>query len=408
MKLARAFAFAVSLLGGAAIASAASVPPLQGPLDPSNLLYYFNTLVGSINQSVPGYQPLNFLDNGSMLINQRGTAEATGSNTGGCAVTAYASDRWCIDTNVTSGAGFGRVLTSSSGVTFALGFPNMLSVYRKTGALLQPVCAWQEIETLRFQSLQGRPVILSAYLAANTSFPTGGVVTGHLVTGTGTNEGLGSLRSAVGMTASPAITPAFAGVATAAVTLTATPTATATRYSSAPMQVPAGATEGAVAFCFTPSTETAGTADGFLITGTQLEQADPNQITAGRYQRPPPADELLRAQRFFWQITDPAATVEVPSSCFVTAANTTVKCGVYLPTQMQIAPVTAISTSTSFGIVVTAGTAGTCTTLAATASSNSVNSIGVTCTTGGTIALGSATPLIGAGTAGTLNASADF
>lgn len=75
---------------------------------------------------------------------------------------------------------------------------------------------------------------------------------------------------------------------------------------------------------------------------------------------------------------------------------------------LRTTPTTAVSTATSFGIWLTAGTAGTCTTLAATASSNGVNQIGLTCTTGGTIALGTGTNLIGAATAGTISAFADY
>jgi hypothetical protein len=299
-------------------------------------------------------------------------------------------------------------VTSASGSTFAPGFLNMVSLYRNSGALTQPICLEQQIESALFNKLQGRSVILSAWLANNAVVPSGNAATFYLWTGTVADEGLGSLRSAVGMTTSPALTPALTGLATAGSFTTAALTRTATRYSSTQIAVPTTAIEGIVAICWTPGTETAGTNNGILITGVQMEEADPNQTSAGRFVRTSEAEEVARAQRFFWQITDPAATVEIPSACFVTAANTTVKCGVWLPQPMAIAPVTAISTSTSFGIVVTAGTAGTCTALAATASSNSTKSIGVTCTTGGTIALGSATPLIGAATVGTLNASADY
>jgi hypothetical protein len=75
---------------------------------------------------------------------------------------------------------------------------------------------------------------------------------------------------------------------------------------------------------------------------------------------------------------------------------------------MRAVPTTTVGTATSFGILLTAGTAGTCTTLAASASSNTTQQIGLTCTTGGTIALGTGTMLIGAATGGTLSASADY
>lgn len=416
MKKLAAVLFGLLLASGA---MAASIPlpgqpgaPVNPPYDPSNLGSYLYQVIQGANQWASGYQPLNLLDNGAMVVNQRTAAERQGGTTSGPAATNYCADRWAADANVTSGAIYCNELTSSTGVTFAPGFPNMVSLYRKTGALTQPGCLEQEIETARMTQLQGRGVILSGYFAANTGAPSGVTATFYLWTGTGTNEGLGASTvygSAIGMTASPALTPALTGLATAGSYTTPALTTTATRYSSAPIQVPLTATESIVAVCFTPGTETFGTTDGILITGMQAEEADAAQTTAGRFERVPSAEDLARSQRFFWLITDTAATTEIPSACFVTTANTTVKCGVWLPQQMAAVPITTASGATaSFGIVVTAGTAGTCTALNATASSNTTRSIGVTCTTGGTIALGSATPLIGAATTQTLSASADF
>jgi hypothetical protein len=417
MHVLRSFLAALLVLA-APLAHAASLPAvnqqqLQMPSMGGDLQAYTNTL----NANVPGFGSLyagkNYLDNGAMFVKQRGTAEITGGTTSGCAVLSYVADRWCVDTNVTSGAGFGIVATSTP--TPPPGFQNEIRFYRKTGALLQPVQLMQEIESARFTQLQGKMVIASCYVQPLAGFTATAAITMNLITGTGADEGLGALRSAVGMTASPAITPALTGVATTALTAgTGSPsfvlgtTATWSRIYSIPAVVPATATEGVFALGFTPVGSSSGTTDGIAVTGCMLEQADPNQTAPSAFEFQPPGYDLARAQRFYWQIADPAATVNIPSSCNVTTANTTVKCGVWLPVQMQTAPVTAISTATSFGIWLTAGTAGTCTTLAASASSNTVNNIGVTCTTGGTIALGTGTNLIGAATAGTLNASADY
>lgn len=414
--LVAAFATIVMLTSGVL---AASIPlpgqsgaPYAPPYDPSALGSYLQLTLQATNQWASGYQPLNYLDNGFMTVQQRGTGTATCGGTSGPASTAYGADRWACEVNVGSQQGRQTPVTSASGVTFAPSVANMTSLFRNANALTQPICLEQEIETARFTQLQGRPVILSAWLAANTGAPSGVTATFYLWTGTSTNEGLGAstiFGSAIGMTASPALTPAMTGIATAGSYTTPALTTTATRYSSAPILVPTTATEGVAAICWTPGAETAGSTDGILIGAAQLEEAEGTQTTAGRIERVPAAEDLARSQRFFWQITDPAATVEVPSACFVTAANTTVKCGVWLPQPMIAAPITTASGATaSFGIVVTAGSAGTCTALNATASSNTTRSIGVTCTTGGTIALGSATPLIGAATTQTLSASADF
>lgn len=337
----------------------------------------------------------NIVQNGDMAVQQRGTGERTGGTTT-IPSSAYSADRWGCNANVTSGAAFCAALTT----TPPTGMRGSQSVYRKTGALTQPVCMMQEISTADFTPLAGQVVTLSftAKALAGMIADNAGVMNAYIFTGTGADEGLQSF------TASPAITPAFTGISstlTKAVTLT-----TSYQRFSYTATIPGTATEGAVAFCFTPTATGAGVTDGFNFSGVQLEQAS----FASPYEFKTYGLEFVLAQRHYWQIVDPAATVELPSSCFVTAANTTVKCGVYLPTTMRAVPVTNVAVSTSFGIVVTAGTAGTCTTLAATASSNTINSIGVTCTTGGTIALGSATPLIGAATGATsiLSASADF
>lgn len=419
MHVLRSLLAAVCLALAVPLAHAGSIAAVnQQQLQIPGIGADLQSLTNSVNANVPGFSSLyagkNYLDNGAMFVAQRGTAEKTGGTTSGCAVLSYVADRWCVDTNVTSGAGFGIVATATP--TPPPGFQNEIRFYRKTGALLQPVQLMQEIESARFTQLQGKMVIASCYVQPLAGFTATAAVTMNLITGTGTDEGIGALRGAVGMTASPAITPALTGVATTALTAgTGSPsfvlgtTATWSRIYSIPVVVPATATEGIFALGFTPVGSSSGTTDGIAATGCMLEQADPNQTAPSAFEFQPPGYDLARAQRFYYQVADPAATVPLPSACFVVTANTTVKCGLWLPVQMQTTPVTAIPVAASFGIVVTAGTAGTCTTLAATASSNTVGSVGLTCTTGGTIALGSATPLIGAAAASAnVNASADF
>jgi hypothetical protein len=410
-----------ALVSGAISAHAASIPPMspQQCQIPEVCADINAMMTSSLNPNLPGFTSMfvakNYLDNGAMFVKQRGTAAIAGGSTAGCAVLSYIADRWCVDTNVGSGVGKGQVATATP--TPPPGFQNEIKVWRDSGALTQPVELMQEIETARFIQLQGKTVIASCYVQPMAALSSAsGAVTMNLVTGTGTDEGLGALRSAVGMTASPAITPALTGVATQALTagvgsssFNLGTTAVWSRIWSAPVPVPATATEGVFMIGFTPVGSASGTTDGFAVTGCMLEQADPNQVAPSAYEFLQPDYDLRRSQRFYWQIADPAATVALPSACFVTTANTTVKCSLWLPVQMAITPVTAIPVSASFGVVATAGTAGTCTALAATASSSSVNSVGVTCTTAATIALGSATPLIGAAAASAnINASADF
>ena len=343
-----------------------------------------------------GLSPLNFrnlVQNGGMAVQQRGTGERTGGTTT-IPTAAYSADRWGCNANVTSGQAFCAASTTSP----PTGFSGFQTVYRKTAALTQPVCMMQEIPTTDSTAVAGQVVTLSFYAEALAGMiaDNGGVLNAYVFTGTGSDQGLQSF------TASPAITPAWTGIAstfTKAVTLT-----TSFQRFSLTGTIPSAATELGVAFCFTPTASGAGTTDGFGFTGVQLEQGP----VATPFEFRPYAIENQIALRYYFQLADGAATVTYPSSCNVTTANTTVKCNYILPSIMRAVPVTTVGTATSFGVWLTAGTAGTCTTLAAAASSNTTQAIGLTCTTGGTIALGTGTALIGAATGGILSASADF
>ena len=153
--------------------------------------------------SDPG-NPRNFLLNGDMAINQQGSATITGGTT---TITAlqFSADRWFVDTNVTSGAGRSVVKTATPAPP--TGFTQEINAFRNSGALTQPVCLIQEIETTRSTQLAGQYVVLSAYLyqAAGLTAPAN-VVSGYVIYGTGTDQGIATL------TASPAITPAWTGI----------------------------------------------------------------------------------------------------------------------------------------------------------------------------------------------------
>jgi hypothetical protein len=357
-------------------------------------------LLGAGGGGVANNTPRNLLDNGAMNIVQRavGTATTACGGTSGTTALTYTADRWACLANVGSQAGDFKVATSSP--TPPTGFAKELVVWRASGALTQPVCTIQEVPTLDSTSLQGQTATLSFYAQAlaGLSADNGNVINAYIMTGTGTDQGLATL------TASPAITPAWTGIAA---TITKSYTLSASTWSrySLTGTIPTAGTEIAVAICFTPTATGAGSTDGFAVTGVQLEAG--SQPSAFEYRSQ--TAELTKDQAYFWQITDPAATVTIPSTCNVTTANTTVKCAVTLPVSMRAVPTASVLTATSFGIWLTAGTAGTCTTLAAASSASTVNAIGLTCTTGGTIALGTGTGLIGAAVSNaTLSASADF
>lgn len=387
---------AFALYANAALA--ANIPLINAPLD--TVQATVNSAIVNINSAITPQSMAswgnfrNLLENGALLVAQRGTAATAGGSTG---APVYVGDRWAVFTNVTSGAGYGQVATATP--TPPPGFLNEMKVYRNSGALTQPVCVLQEVATNDTLSLQGQPATFSFYAQAmgGMSADNGNVINAYIMYGTGSDEGLGTL------TASPAITPAFTGI-NSSITASYTLSASAWNRYSLTGVIPTTAKEIAVAICFTPTASGAGATDGFAFTGTQLEQGS----AASSYEFRPYGVELTKVQRYFVQVADLAATYTFPSSCNVAAANTTVRCSYILPVTMAKTPTVTVSTATSFGIWLTAGTAGTCTTLAATASASTVTAAALTCTTGGTIALGTGTALIGAGTAGTLAISADF
>lgn len=409
MKLTRSVLAGVGLLATIVLAHAASVPLLSGPMDPGNQQGNINQAIAAVNAAVPGFGVLiqkNYIDNGGMFIAQRGTGATAGASTAGCVAASYSADRWCVDTNVSSGAGYSQVAAVSPALP---GFKNMLKAYRNSGALTQKICLMQEIVSSRVIQLQGKPVIFSAYaqgLAGNTATAALSI---SLITGTGTDEGLGALRSAVGMTASPAVTPAFTGVATNAfAAATTSPTwvmgtgATWSRIYSQPLTVPTTATEAALLICNTPVGSSSGATDGIAVTGVQLEVADPNQTTPSAFVFNSYPRDVQDAQTYYYQYVETNGGYFCPGE--VTATNVQdVVCT--LPVPMQAAPVMAF---TAGGFKYSGqGTPVAVSSPALSANSEANHQI-VTITDAATMTAGFPAMLVGTNTTGKITFSADF
>jgi hypothetical protein len=381
----------------------ANLSLLTGPQDPSQLLATINQLVQSINtgitpQTMANFgNPRNLLENGQMQVQQRGTGTRTCGTTT-IPTTAYAADRWGCNVNVTSGAGTLQVITTNlpSSPTFNAG----MVFYRTSGALAQPQCVMQEIPTARVVPLQGGNVTLSVYiqgLAAMLAEST--TVNAYLFTGTGTDEGLQSF------TASPAITPAWTGIAssqTAAFTITSS----WARYSTT-FQVGATVTEAAVALCWTPTTGgSAGTTDGFRFTGVQLEQGS----AASAFEYLPYGTELRTAQRYYYQLNETSAIFPVAPCAAIDTTHT--NCIVKLPQTMRAAPSLSFANGFASPTTTSQATLGACTTLAAattvTSTVGGVESILVNCTATTIPAAGVASFLYSNNGSGIIRASADF
>lgn len=389
---------AAGLALGGGYAISANLPLYQTPLDPGAMQNTLNTLIQSINGSIYGISdPVpgrNFIANGAMAVAQRGTGIQTCGDNTAPTVTGFGADRWACDANVAVGAGRAKVVTS--GPTPPAGFQQSMQLYRTSGALTQPVCTMQAIETARAVQLQGKRVIVSAYLQPLAAFSAAsGTVNMTVITGTGTDQGFGTL------TASPAITPAWTGLASTAVTsgagvsINGTTLATGTagfplgttaawnRVWSAPVAIPTTATEVGLEICFTPVGAGSGVTDGFAVTGVQMEIANNLQTSPSAYEFLPIGYELKEAQRFYWQLNEPASGAAVNGFGQATGAATT-SWTVFLPSQMRgTTPVVAIPTTGTFKTNI-AGTpttwvtptAGVCSTFACTITGGNTNTAG--------------------------------
>ncbi len=321
--------------------------------------------------------PRNYLDNGDIAVDQQGTGIITCGTT---TVTAlqFAADRWFCDANVTSGAARSQVTTTVPAPP--AGFTQSVRLYRTSGALLQPVCIMQEVETTRATQLAGKAVIFSVYLQALAGLSSvGSAVQGYIITGTGTDQGLATL------TATPAITPAWTGIAGGTSPAAVWNVTTSwVRYNTPSVIIPAAATEVGVEVCFTPAATGAGTTDGIALTGAQLE-GGPGSVTASEslYEFRPVGRELADAQRFMYALNEPASGAAVNGFCQALTANTNT-CTINLPAQMRgTVPTITIGTAGTFKVNIAntpttfaTPTAGTCSIFACTVTGANTNTAG--------------------------------
>ncbi len=393
----------VALISTALIAMGASIPLITGPQDPSQLNATINGVIQQINALItPATMatyttPRNLLDNGGMQIQQRGTGTVTCGTTT-IPSSAHSADRWGCNVNVTSGAGTLQVITANLPTQPV--FNAALLFYRTSGTLAQPQCVMQEIPTSKVTPLQGQGVTLSFYaqgLALMLAETT--TLSSYLFTGTGADQGLQSF------TASPAVTPAWTGIA-ATQTTAHTITSSWARYT-ATYQIPATATEAAVALCWTPTTGgTAGATDGFRFTGVQLEVGS----SASTFEYRSVVDDLAVAQRYYYQVTETSAIFPVAPCAAIDTTHT--NCIIKTPTTMRAAPVLTFANGFASPTSTTQATLGACTTLTAATTVSStvggVDSILVNCAATTIPAAGVASFLYSNNGTGIIRASADF
>lgn len=411
----------VALVAGAALAAAWFTPGLRAasiPLvpstsqysEPSQIVATLNYLVGLINAGITQQSmampntPRNQLDNGGMNVQQRGTGTATCANNGSAIASAnYGPDRWGCEVNVGSGAGQLTPITATPSPP--TGYQASAKLVRNSGALTQPQCAYQEIPSIKAQTLQAQNIVFSVNIQAlaglagdqGSTTQTANLL---IITGTGTDQGFGT------WTASPALTPAWTNVATLINTSVALPVTPAwNRYQTTAL-VPSGVTEIAVAVCFTPTATGSGSTDGIAFTGAQLEPG----TVASAFEFKTPGIDLVEAQKYYYEL-DETATIWVAGACKAESI-TVATCFVQFPVPMFKTPTMSYANGFATETTVAGGTLGACNTLATASTVASTapftNGILVGCTATTVPAAGSAGMLYSNNGTGKIRASADF
>jgi hypothetical protein len=399
-----------ALIASALAAVGANIPLLTGPWEASQGQAVINGVINQINSGITYSSmgnfgtPRNWLDNGALEVTQRGTGVITCAANAGITSAAYGADRWGCQANVAVGAGRQQVITATP--TPPQGFTNAQTLFRTSGALTQPICTWQEIPTVDVKKLQGQQVLLSVYMQALAGMlaDNGAIANMVIITGTGTDEGFGT------PTASPAITPAWTGIATLVNTATSALSSSAWSRPQTTALVASTVTEMAVGFCFTPTATGAGATDGFAWTGAQLEIIPSGSVaTPSTFEFRDNKQEVLKAQRYFYRISETATTVG--RAMCIASTTSALKCQINTPVIMFKVPTMTYTTGFA-GCTTTACTAVTaCTSLAtdATFTPASTQGVAVVCgSAAGFAAAGSAAILSDNSGAGVINFSADF
>lgn len=347
---------------------------------------------------VAGSQPINFrnaIDGGDFTVNpwQRGT-----SFTGIANALTYTADRFFA-----VGGASSSISVSQQAVTTVAGFGNALQFGRaNANANTAAISLGQVIETADAIRFQGQQATVSFWAVAGANFSAASnLLSVTLATGTGTNQSASSLIAGTwtGYAAASLSIPFIANgalVNTAATGVSLT--TTWTRYQLTGV-IPAGATQIGLLLGFTP-VGTAGAADYFQIMGLQLEAVSAKDPFASQFEHRDIEVELALAQRYFFQINEPASGVVVGAGMNTGASAQLIF--IPLPVQMYKAPTVTVSAGTF-----KTNQAGTATATTITAgTTHTPNYISINGSSAGTA--GQATLLQGGGGSGYIQVSSDF
>jgi hypothetical protein len=320
----------------------------------------------------------NLIDGGDFGVNpmQRGTSQVSDISNS----TTYGPDRWAFLGGASSAINWSTVAD-----TTVTGFATALKFQRKNAnADTAVIKMGQVLETADSWRCQGQQVTLSFYAKSGANY-SGGALTALVVEGTGTND-----------TAAHMFAASWTAQATD-ITGLATLTTTMQRFVFTGT-VSTAATQVGVVFQWTPS-GTAGANDFVQLNGIQLEIGP----SATPFEHRDVQVELEIAQRYFYQINEPGAGVQV---CIGVPSGTNTQVYVLpLPVQMRAAPTCAVTVG-SFKVVVDGAAAA-----AATGLTNDTTHHANAVSLKSTATLSAAAHSIilqGGGGVGLISASADF
>ncbi len=370
-----------------------------------------NTLAAFMG-SQPGANSENALIGGDSDTNlyARGTTGASVTT----AVTYGGPDRWAYWSGTNTAMTVSRSPTAGdlpAGKTFASAF-KMQRTNGQTGVV--QMCMMQEVESVNSYAFSGNTAEIDFHVSAGATY-SGGALTTYLISGTGTDEG--TVNAAFGLNAGGGGASGWTGQVNTGVNVT--PTTTNNRFTIV-APVPTGATELAVALCYTP-TGTAGANDYLAFSGIQLTRNNALKAQAGSagaallvndtraksFQRRSQALETELQQRYYYRITDNVANTVPIALCQATTTSAVV-CPIQFPVTMRAAPTAVASAATAFGDTATAGAPSACTGFAIVASSTSTQAGKVTCTAGATVTAGGSSQLVGANTSANVSFSSEL
>ena len=298
---------------------------------------------------------------GNALIGGDASTNLWQRNTTGSSVTTTVTyggpDRWAYWSGTNTAM---TVTRSNTAAALPTGYQQTFRMQRtaaQTGVV--QMCMLQEVETVNSYQFQGTTAELDfhAYTGANFSAASSNM-TAYIITGTGADEGVaGSASVAFGLNAGGGGSGGWTGQANAtAAVINLGGVSTLGRYAAV-ANIPAGATEIAVALCYTP-VGTAGTTDAVYFSDIQLVRnptlagkasatagyscdntANP-QIQCSAFERRHQAIETALQQRYYYQINEPAASKAVGNGNYQTSTICDVQ--IPLPMPMRAAPTLVI------------------------------------------------------------------